>query len=359
MTTQEKTLKGHALVTGATGVTGTPFVEQLLALGWNVYGISRRTPVLKSGTPSSNFVHFPIDLRDLRQTTAGLRNCPDITHIFHCANTSNGEERKLLMENLLSATKDTCPSLRNINLMQGMKYYGCHLGPFKVPAYETDPRRGANPYYYDEEDLIAARQRERNWTWTTLRPHSVCGYSEGNSINLAVVLAVYCAIMQRTMSVLPFPGSDACFRSLFQVVDAELLARAAIYVSTRQECGNNAFNINNDGAFRWESLWPAIAGFFGMRPGLPANTTLSDFLSDKAEVWSEISSHFGLRPFPFDRVSRWSQGDYNAPNSRLACEYDIVGNTTKLRTSGFHEEVNTQTMFLRLFERYRDLKVIP
>src|SRR5262245_5501460 len=40
-----------ALLVGASGVTGTPLAEELLGLGWKVYGVSRRSPVLKPGTP--------------------------------------------------------------------------------------------------------------------------------------------------------------------------------------------------------------------------------------------------------------------------------------------------------------------
>jgi len=58
-------------------------------------------------------------------------------------------------------------------LLQGMKYYGCHLGPFPAPAREDDARIGGNASYCADEDLIRQRQAGKAWTWTALRPHSV------------------------------------------------------------------------------------------------------------------------------------------------------------------------------------------
>jgi len=39
--------------------------------------------------------------------------------------------------------------------------------------------------------------------------------------------------------------------------------------------------------------------------------------------------------------------------------HDIVSSTSKTWASGFHEVVDTEAMFLGLFERYRRERIIP
>jgi nucleoside-diphosphate-sugar epimerase len=350
---------GISLVLGATGVTGTPFAEQLLEAGWAVYGVSRRRPVLKPTAPLGQFKHLPADLENMQSLQDALRACPDVTHVFHCANAGTGIARLQSMTNLLDALEAAAPRLRNINLLQGMKYYGCHLGPFRTPAREDDPRSADDEYYYDEEDLVRQRQAGKAWTWTALRPHSVCGYAAGNPLNLALVLAVYASICRERGEPLWFPASDGCFRSLFQVMDAERLARAAIHVSTNESCGNNAYNAGNGDIFRWQNLWPAIAAAFKLIPKGPGRLPLADFLEHNKAAWSAAAARHGLREFPIDRAASWVRGDYALPNSRFACEYDLISDTVKLRRAGFTEAAGSDAMFLELFARYRAERIIP
>lgn len=347
---------GTALVLGSSGVTGTPFSEQLLASGWKVFGISRRRPDLGDSTAQQPFVHLPVDLQDGDAVSEAIRGT-EITHVFHCANAGSDAIRLRIMDNLLDAL-ETVPSFRNINLLQGMKYYGCQRGPFPTPAREIDSRLADSPFYYSEEDLVRDRQTGRAWMWTAIRPHSVCGYAGANPLNLALVLAIYGSLRRERNEPLWFPASNACFASLFQVMDADILARAAIFVATTPACANNAFNVSNGDIFRWRTLWPSFAGFFGLHaegPGEP----LADFLAANRGTWEAIALRDSLRPFPIERAAGWVRGDYTAPNSRFACEYDLISDTVKLRRAGFCEVISSEHMFLRLFARYREARIIP
>lgn len=203
------------------------------------------------------------------------------------------------------------------------------------------------------------QQRGKRWTWTALRPHSVCGYAAGNSINLATVIAIYGSILRELGQPFGFPSTAACFNSLFQVSDAELLARSSIWVSTTPGCANQAFNITNGDVFRWKHLWPALAGFFDLSPAGPQPYSLSQFLADKQPLWAAMTGKYRLKPYPFESASRWPQGDYIAPNSRLGCEYDIISDTLKARPHGFTEAIDSEQMFLRLLERFRREQIIP
>ena len=350
---------GAALVIGATGVTGTPLVEELLAAGWRVYAVSRRAPMLRADVDTSRLVHVETDLADARACALAFGDLSEVTHVFHCANAPEAQARRALLGNVLDALERGCPRLANLHLMQGTKYYGCHLGPFKVPAQETDPRVAGADFYYGEEDLVRARAQGKRWSWTALRPHAVCGYARGNPLNLAVVLAIYGALRQAAGEPFAFPATAACFETRFQVMDAQMLARAAIWCATTSRCANQAFNINNGVVFRWQELWPALAQWFGLEAAGPQGERLPEYLDAHAPDWAALSRRHGLAPFPYERVARWVQGDYRAPSSRFACEYDVVSDLTKVRAYGFEESVDARDMFLRLFARLRAERVIP
>jgi nucleoside-diphosphate-sugar epimerase len=347
-----------ALVIGAGGVTGTPTVEQLGVAGWKVYGVSRRLPQLRGGPPGL-FTHLSVDLTDLAATRTALARCADVTHIFHCANDARPDARLAIIGNVLDAIEPVAPGLSNINLLQGTKYYGSYLGPFKTPAKETDLRVPGANFYYAEEDLVTGRQAGKRWTWTGVRPQAVCGYAAGNPLNLATVLAVYGSLKRELKEPFGFPSTEACFNALIQVVDAELLARAAIWVSTTPGCGNRGYNVGNGDQFRWKHMWPALALFFGLEPAGPQPCSLARFLEDKAPLWEAMTRRHGLRPFPFARSPRWAQGDFTPPNSRLGCEYDFISDTLRIRQAGFNEVIDSEQMFLALFERFRRDAVIP
>ena len=220
-----------AIVIGAGGVTGTPMTEQLALAGWKVYGVSRTPPQLRDDAPA-RFTHIPVDLTDAEATRAALARCADVTHVFYCANDTVPKTRLTIIGNAIDAIDAAAKGLANVNLLQGTKYYGSYLGPFKTPAKETDPRVPGGDFYYAEEDLVTGRQAGKAWTWTAVRPTAVCGYAAGNPLNLATVLAIYGSLKRELNEPFGFPGTQRCFDSLIQVIDADLLARAAIWVST-------------------------------------------------------------------------------------------------------------------------------
>lgn len=352
-------MQGTALVIGATGVTGTPMVEELLAAGWAVYGVSRRAPMLRAGVPTERLRHVPVDLTDAEASRSTLGRLTDVTHLFYCGNDPRPDVRLTLMQNVIDTVEAGAPGLANVHLLQGTKYYGCHLGPFKVPAAESDSRVPGADFYYSEEDCVRARQRGKRWTWSATRPHSVCGYARGNPLNLAVALGMYGSLQKALGGTFAFPGSQACFDARFNVADSELLARASIWAATTPGCGNQAFNINNGDVFRWHEIWPKLAVFFGLAPGGPQAQRLPEFFAAHEDAWRALERTHGLTPFPYERLARWTQGDYHPPHSRFACEYDVVSDLARARRHGFAEQVDSADMFLRLFARLRAERVIP
>jgi len=106
-------------------------------------------------------------------------------------------------------------------------------------------------------------------------------------------------------------------------------------------------------------MWPALAGFFGLEAAGPQPYSLKEFLSDNGPLWQAMTAKYGLKRFPFERMPDWAQGSFTPPNSRLACEYDFIADTLKVRRSGFCEVIDSEEMFLAMFARFRDAKLIP
>lgn len=348
-----------ALLIGATGVTGTPLCAELLATGWTVHAVSRRSPMLRAGIDTVGLRHVGLDLNDSAACFDTLGRLRDVTHLFYCGNAPDAVTRLAFLRNVLDAVESSGAPLENVHLLQGTKYYGCHLGPFKVPARETDPRIPGVDFYYAEEDYVRGRGARTGWTWTAVRPHAVCGHAHGNPLNLAAVLAIYGALRRAAGEPFAFPSTGASFETLFNVCDSELLARASIWCATTPRCGNQAFNINNGDVFRWKEIWPALARFFDLEPAGAQPQRLPEELAGREREWQRVARVHGLAPFPYERIAAWAQGDYRPPSSRLACEYDVVSDLTKAREYGFVERVDSTQMFLRLFARLREERVIP
>jgi hypothetical protein len=107
----------------------------------------------------------------------------------------------------IEAVERTSPSFRKVILVEGAKYHGAHVGPYKTPAREDDPRHIPPNFYYDQEDYLKARSAGKAWSWTALRPSSICGFAVGNPMNMATVIAVYASILKEVGRPLRYPGS--------------------------------------------------------------------------------------------------------------------------------------------------------
>ena len=106
---------------------------------------------------------------------------------------------------------------------------------------------------------------------------------------------------------------------------------------------------------RWKYLWPAFADFFGMKWAEPQRIPLKLFMADKEPLWRRIVAKYGLADVPFSDLVSWGFGDFLLNNF----EWDLMTDMTKIRQAGFHEVVDTQEMYLRLFAEFRAARLIP
>jgi nucleoside-diphosphate-sugar epimerase len=342
-----------ALVVGARGVIGGNLVEHLRELSdWRVIGLSRR-----GGEPRDRVRHLSVDLLDRRDALAGLT---DVTHVFYAAYQDRADPIELvepnqrMLVNVLEAIEPAARGLEHVQLMQGYKVYGAHLGPFKTPARESDPPHLGPEFNVEQQAYLQDAQRGRSWTWSALRPSVVCGVALGIPMNLAMVIAVYAAICRRLRVPMRFPGRPGAYRTLLEMTDAGLLAHAMVWAATDPRAANEAFNINNGDLFRWEEMWPRLADELGVAtaPGLPMS--LAARMAGKEPVWDAIVAEHGLSPTPYRDVSSWAFGD-----AVFSWDYDLIADGSKARRHGFHEYVDTGAMFARVFDELRARRIIP
>ncbi len=80
----------------------------------------------------------------------------------------------------------------------------------------------------------------------------------------------------------------------------------------------------------------------------------SSILADKAPLWQTMAEKYGLEPVPYEAVSSWRFADFV-----FSWDYDMFGDGSKARRLGFHEFVDTETMFFSIFDDLRRRKLIP
>src|SRR3954469_10913534 len=353
-------MSGRALVVGATGISGGNLAQRLLADGWQVAGLSRRSQGL-----DARVTHVPADLREADAVVASVRGLAP-THVFfttwaRCATEAqNCDVNGRMLQNLLDATAAE-RSVRHVALVTGLKHY---LGPFEAyatvqpdtPFSEDQARLPYENFYYVQEDILFAAAERDGFTWTVHRPHTLIGWALGNAMNMGVTLAVYAAICRETGRPFRFPGSRDQWEAVTDVTDAGLLAEHLVWASTTRAAENTALNIVNGDVFRWRRLWPRLAAALEVESvgfdGEPV--PLERQMADAPEVWPEIVRKHGLRDTDVDRLASWWHTD--ADLGRTIETFTDMGRSRRLGFDGIRD---SESSFVDLFARLRTERIVP
>ena len=274
---------------------GRNILQHLSALDdWEVIAISRRRPDIEG-----EYRHIAVDLLNEEDCRDNLSNLREVSHIFFTAYVERPTWTEMvtpnlnMLVNLVEAIEPVATGLRHINLMQGTKWYGNHKNTARHQP--RNPTRGiCHPTFTmtsNASSLIG--KKGKNWTWSSARPHGVCGLAFGNPMNLVIAVAVYATISKALGLPLRHPGSRANAHALYQVTDSGLIARACTWMATEEQCTNEPFNITNGDIFRWEDLWPTLADYFDMEISQPQKINLTQMMSDKGPLWDELTNQYG------------------------------------------------------------------
>jgi len=345
-----------AIVAGAFGAVGHSLVAHLQSLGdWQVIGLGRRRA---PQGPRSRFI--AVDLTDEAASRPALADLPPADAVFFAAyapRPTTADEigpNLAMLKNVVEAVEPRSPALGRVVLLQGSKWYGNHLGPYKTPANEDDPRLLAPHFYYAQQDWLAERQEGKSWTWSALRPHAVIGFTEGSAMTLLNVLALHAAISKELGQPLRFPGKPGAYTAAYQMTDAGLLARAMVWAATEPACANRPFNVTNGDLVRWCHLWPKIAAAFDMEVGPPQPLNLEAAMADKEPLWERMVARHGLRPSTLAQLASWRFGDFV-----FASDYDHISNLTRARQAGWCESLDTETALVGQLQTLREQRVVP
>ena len=345
-----------ALVAGAGGAASKRLIEVLLAdPEWSVIALAR-SPRASAGRLTA----ISADLFDRAACARALATQRGVTHVFYTARAKHGEtgvesveDNVAMLRNVLDAVETVAVSLEHVHLVQGTKYYGMHLGPFRTPAREEDPRVGSN-FYYDQQDLLVERSRGQPWAWSASRPTFIYDFAPERARNAIAVIGAYAALCREIGVPFDFPGSAAAFDARRDLTDASLLARAMKYIAIAPDCSNRAFNVTNGDVISWRALWPAIAAHFGVPSGDTRPFSLHEWTRQKESVWADIVRRYGLAETHLDEVADWAFADFHWSQA-----YDVVSDTARLHAAGFTETLDSKAMLLVHLQRYREAKILP
>jgi len=352
----------HALVLGAHGVVGRASAEHLASTpGWTVTTASRRGPVEGlTARAGDGLEHVSADLLDPGAAGAALASCSHVTHVVYAAYTerptmaATTPPNLAMLANALDALAGAGAQLEHVVLVGGGKSYGEHLGPYKTPAKEGDPRVLGPVFYNEQEDLLRERSERLGYGWTVLRPDAVIGMSTGSPMNLLTCIAVFAALSKDADVPLRFPGQPGAWTALHQITDAGLVARAIEWALTSSPANGEIFNVTNGDLFRWEHLWEDIAEFFEMPTAVPQPMSLTEQMSDKQPAWERIVDTHRLRPTPWGQIAPWpfAEAVWNM-------DFDLVQSTIKIRKAGFTDCEDSHESLLRNLARLRKERYIP
>jgi len=345
-----------ALVIGARGIVGRNLVDRLLDNGWSVIGVARSDSEISMPL----YRHLRVDILDRHACSEGAEHCRPVTHMFYAARASDpdpgreADANDVMLRNVMEVLLAEASALRHVTLVHGTKWYGSHLGPFRTPARESDPRHAGRNFYYDQQDYVAAIQKDQAWNWSAVRPHIVCGLSLFYPFNCVTTLAAYGSLCRELNQPLGFPGTAKAFNAITQATDADLLAKAMLWTVDEPRCANQAYNIINGDYFRWGNLWPGLAEFFGIEAGPVDSPPLAVAMQGAEEVWTGMVSKYALRDLPLSALANWQFGDF-----LFKAEWDVLSSTVKSRQHGFQPALDTEQSILSSLSRMRNQRLIP
>lgn len=352
-----------ALIFGITGIAGSYIARHLLEAGWTVIGVTRNIPQKRDDwAQTDRLTYVEADLLNPDPLTLSGIDAGAITHLVYTVYWTQddmawdevSDVNTEIFARVMDYAVNQLPSLQRVLKMQGQKYYGNHLGPYRTPAKENDARHAGKNFYFGQQDLLVELEAQNSWTYTILRPHILCGLSRHAVMNPLMVVGAYASLCKHLDLPFFFPGDPVAYDTIYQATDADLLGKSALWALSAPKAANEIFNITNGDFFRWRHIWECVAKAMDMPLEDPEPMPFEPFLRKHADVWSQLAKDQGLvESNVFDLVN-WTFGDYI-----LRCSWDIMASTIKIRQHGFADCRDSEEMFVTRLEELRAAKLLP
>ncbi|RDW65634.1 SDR family oxidoreductase [Aspergillus mulundensis] len=387
---------GHALVFGASGITGWGAVNALLsdyptpdAFDRVTALTNRPLPVEESGWPASKKLNVVSGLDLLSGDQAALeesirQQVPQIetvSHVYFFAYIYNADSETEIQINVdllkraITAVDSLSGKLAFVVLPTGVKTYGVHLldkFPFadKLPLSESLPPIPepfkSKLFYYPQVELLQQLSATKTWKWCDVIPDIVVGFvPNNNAYCLAQWLALYLSLYRE----LNGPGAEVVFPGTKSWTiksndsNQDIIGRFAVYASLHPEwSAGERYNVADNATYSsWEVRWPIICDYFGLKGVAPTNGPGPDpsvYIHENRERWFELERKYGLKG---GRVG--NEKSLTIVSNFLMNQFDFdrqIDLTKMHRAWGdAKEETDVQGAWHVAFDRFRAANIIP
>ncbi|CAI6258743.1 unnamed protein product [Periconia digitata] len=383
----------HALVYGASGITGWAIVNAILN-GYPSKDAFTKVSALVNRPLTREMAMWPDDPRLqivsgidlLKGSQEELENTikekvPDVdtvTQVYFYSYkqiddpTQECTTNTSMLSRSITAIEHLSPkNLSHVVLPSGTKIYGCQMlsrFPFAnaLPLVETLPPIPepdlSQLFYYDQIDCLKRLSSGKSWKWCEVRPDNIIGFvPNNNAYCLAQTLALYLSLYRAVEgegTVVAFPGTHKSWRNRYNEAPQDMVARFSIYASLNPgETAGKSFNVGGE-EDTWEGKWPVICGYFGLKGVGPVEGAPQPgkYIEEHREEWDRLEERCGLKKGSVD-------SDVTHPGFQYVImtlfDFDRQMSMEASRKVGFTEEMRTPETWKIAFDRMRKAKVIP
>ncbi|KAM5387026.1 hypothetical protein ACJZ2D_000319 [Fusarium nematophilum] len=374
---QRKTAMAHALILGASGISGWALVNQATRYPEKdtfsrITGTTNRPLTAEQARlpndPRINLVSGIDFTRPVDEVVPLLKEkIPDIhtTDDFESLNTINTN----LLEVAVRAVEATSPKLQSFILQTGGKGYGMQFpkeSGLKAPLHEDLPRIpepwASKVFYYPQVDLLKKLSQGKSWTFTEIRPDGIVGFTPvKNPMNMSQGIGIYLTLFREvygTGATVPFPGREHGYHATHSDTFQDILAKMEIYAAIHSDkCGNGrAFNIADGETVTWAHVWPHLCAHFHLVGKGPVKDSIpmEQFVREHRDKWVALAKKHGVEEGLVDR-----QGWFHTQYMLVDFDYDRQFDLSRARSVGFTEEIDTVQGYFEAWERMRAAKQLP
>ncbi|KAF2669344.1 hypothetical protein BT63DRAFT_401500 [Microthyrium microscopicum] len=314
----------HALIFGASGITGWAIVNQLLKGYPSPNDFSRITaltnrPLKHEETlwpksdklllTTANLMHDGGQAGLEKDLKEKVKDIDTVSHVFffEC------EINVTLIDRAVKTIENLSKNLTFVVLPTGTKAYGVHLiekfpFPEQLPMAESLPRipepYASEMFYYDQLDYLTKASKGKSWSWCEVIPDVIIGFVPNNNIYcLPQILGLYLSLYRYHNgkdAEVAFPGTSESWKILSNDSPQDQIACFSIYASLNpKKCGDGQrFNTAVSEPSSWSEKWPVICSYFGLKGVAPpaggSGPQPTQYLEENASEWQKVEEKYKL-----------------------------------------------------------------
>ncbi|RYO35049.1 hypothetical protein AA0111_g3413 [Alternaria arborescens] len=385
-------MSNHALVYGASGISGWSIVNAILN-GYPSKDAFSRVTAMVNRPLTREMALWPDDPRlqivsgvDLvkgtleeleEQIKEKVKDVETVTQVYFYSYKqiddpdSECKTNEAMLERAVTAIDHLSSKLSYVLLPTGTKIYGCQMldkFPFAdaLPLKETLPPI-PEPYlsqlfYYNQIDCLKRISKGKNWSWCEVRPDNIIGFvPNNNAYCLAQTLALYLSLyrsIEGEGAKCPFPGTEKSWVNKYNESPQDMVAHFSIHASLNPEkTASQSFNVGGQ-EDSWSGKWPIICDYFGLKGTGPEEGSPQPgaYIDAHKKEWEELEKKHNLKKGSVD-------SDITHPGFQYFImtmfDFDRQMSMEASHKVGYTEEIATKETWTTAFDRMRKAKVIP